>query len=164
MKKNINLRLVGLLLLGMMLASACTQPYSQAPLASPTLLPTGLFVSPFPSGQDPLQIIADLGTQTAMAGTNVANGTPTPSCFSNVWYTVRCIDHGHPGHWCYHDSDYRGAGHRHAGWFIRDSLCNSLCSNRLCRPPRNLYTSNGRVPLLHRASVRCESGRPDLHQ
>ena len=78
MKKNSNLRLVGLLLLGIMVISACTQPYSQAPLASPTLLPTGLFVSPFPSGQDPLQIISDLGTQTAMAGTNVANGTLTP--------------------------------------------------------------------------------------
>ena len=79
MKKNINLRLVGLLILGIMAASACTQPYSQAPLASPTLLPTGLFVSPYPSGQDPLQIIADLGTQTAMANTEIANGTLTPS-------------------------------------------------------------------------------------
>jgi len=79
MKKNNNLRLVVMLTLGIMVASACTQPYSSAPLASPTLLPTGLFVSPFPSGQDPLQIIADLGTQTALAGTNVANGTLTPS-------------------------------------------------------------------------------------
>lgn len=79
MKKKITLRLVGMLMLGIMVASACTQPYSQAPLASPTLLPTGLFVSPFPSGQDPLQIVADLGTQTAMAKTNVASGTTTPS-------------------------------------------------------------------------------------
>jgi LysM repeat protein len=79
MKKNLNLRLVSILLLGIMAVSACTQPYSQAPLASPTLLPTGLFVSPFPSGQDPLQIVADLGTQTAMAKTNVANGTTTPA-------------------------------------------------------------------------------------
>ena len=79
MKKKINLRLVGALMLGIMVASACTQPYSSAPLASPTLLPTGLFVSPFPAGQDPLQIVADLGTQTAIAKTNVANGTTTPS-------------------------------------------------------------------------------------
>jgi LysM repeat protein len=77
MKKKITLRLVGMLMLGMMVASACTQPYSQAPLASPTLLPTGLFVSPFPSGQDPLQIVADLGTQTAVAKTAIANGTTT---------------------------------------------------------------------------------------
>jgi LysM repeat protein len=79
MKKNNNLRLVVMLTLGIMAVSACTQPYSSAPLASPTLLPTGLFVSPFPSGQDPLQLIADLGTQTAMAGTDIANGTLTPS-------------------------------------------------------------------------------------
>jgi LysM repeat protein len=79
MKKNLNLRLVSALLLGIMAVSACTQPYSQAPLASPTLLPTNLFVSPFPSGQDPLQIISDLGTQTAMAATDMANGTTTPA-------------------------------------------------------------------------------------
>jgi LysM repeat protein len=79
MKKNFNLRLVSALLLAVMAVSACTQPYSQAPLASPTLLPTNLFVSPLPSGQDPLQIIADLGTQTAMAATEIANGTTTPS-------------------------------------------------------------------------------------
>ncbi len=79
MKKNLNLRVVTALLLGIMTVSACTQPYSQAPLASPTLLPTGLFVSPFPSGQDPLQIIADLGTQTAMAATGAAGGTTSPA-------------------------------------------------------------------------------------
>jgi len=61
-------------------ASACTQTYSQAPLATPTLISTGLFVSPFPSGQDPLQVVASLGTQTAVAKTAVAGGvTGTPS-------------------------------------------------------------------------------------
>ncbi len=76
MKKKISVRLTSLIVLGAILASACTQQYSQAPLATPTLIPTGLFVSPFPSGQDPMQVIADLGTQTALA-----NGTPgaTPS-------------------------------------------------------------------------------------
>ncbi len=71
MKKKISVRLASLIVLGAILASACTQQYSQAPLATPTLIPTGLFVSPFPSGQDPMQVIADLGTQTALA-----NGTP----------------------------------------------------------------------------------------
>ena len=75
MKKKISVRLASLILLGSILVSACTQQYSQAPLATPTLIPTGLFVSPFPSGQDPMQVIADLGTQTALA-----NGTPgTPA-------------------------------------------------------------------------------------
>ena len=75
MKTNRTLKLTGILLLGVMLASACTQSYSQAPLGTPTLIPTGLFVSPFPSGQDPLKIIADLGTQTAQAQTSEASGT-----------------------------------------------------------------------------------------
>lgn len=81
MKKKISVRLASLILLGAILASACTQQYSQAPLTTPTLIPTGLFVSPFPSGQDPMQVVADLGTQTAMAKTAEAiGGTPgTPS-------------------------------------------------------------------------------------
>lgn len=84
MNRKIRVRLAGILLLGAILASACTQSYSQAPAATPTLIPTGLFVSPFPSGQDPMQIIAALGTQTAVAGTTEAGGgTPgaaiTPS-------------------------------------------------------------------------------------
>jgi LysM repeat protein len=66
------------LVLGMTVASACTQTYSQAPLATPTLISTGLFVSPFPSGQDPLQVVANLGTQTALAKTAEAGGTSTP--------------------------------------------------------------------------------------
>jgi LysM repeat protein len=75
MNKNRIVKITGILLLGIMLTSACTQTYSQTPLGTPTLLPTGLFVSPFPSGQDPLKIIADLGTQTAMAQTSEASGT-----------------------------------------------------------------------------------------
>lgn len=69
---------IALLVTGVLLASACTQTYSQAPLATPTLISTGLFVSPFPSGQDPLQVVAGLGTQTAAAKTAQAGGTTTP--------------------------------------------------------------------------------------
>jgi LysM repeat protein len=75
MLTKVSARLLALLVLGTMAATACTQTYSQAPLATPTLISTGLFVSPFPSGQDPLQIVADLGTQTAMAKTAEAGGT-----------------------------------------------------------------------------------------
>ena len=74
MKITRTAKLAGMLVLVAMLASACTQTYSQTPLGTPTLIPTGLFVSPFPSGQDPLQIIADLGTQTAQAQTAEAGG------------------------------------------------------------------------------------------
>ncbi len=81
MKKKISVRLASLILLGAILASACTQQYSQAPLATPTLIPTGLFVPPFPSGQDPMPVVAALGTQTAIAKTaEVTGGTAgTPS-------------------------------------------------------------------------------------
>lgn len=81
MQKNNRVRLVSILFLAAILVSACTQSYSQLPLATPTLIPTGLFVSPFPAGQDPLKIVADLGTQTAVAKTAEAvTGTPaTPT-------------------------------------------------------------------------------------
>jgi LysM repeat protein len=71
--------LPGMIVLGTIVASACTQTYSQAPLTTPTLIPTGLFVSPFPAGQDPLKIVADLGTQTAVAKTAQAGGTVVPT-------------------------------------------------------------------------------------
>jgi LysM repeat protein len=77
MHKNTRVRLVSVIFLAAILISACTQSYSQSPLATATLIPTGLFVSPFPSGQDPLKIVADLGTQTAVAKTEEATtGTP----------------------------------------------------------------------------------------
>src|SRR5512140_3467084 len=74
MKTNRTMQFTGMLLLGVLLLSACTQTYSQTPIGTPTSIPTGLFVSPFPSGQDPLKIIADLGTQTAAASTAAAGG------------------------------------------------------------------------------------------
>lgn len=74
MRDTLQGKLLVVLMIGVMLASACTQTYSQAPLATPTLISTGLFVSPFPSGQDPLQVVADLGTQTAVAKTAAAGG------------------------------------------------------------------------------------------
>src|SRR5512140_284695 len=78
MKKNHALMLTGILLVGVLLVSACTQTYSQTPLGTPSLIPTGLFVSPFPSGQDPLQIIAQLGTQTAQAAAGTVEVATTP--------------------------------------------------------------------------------------
>lgn len=79
MRPDSGMKVLSVLILGMFIASACTQTYSQAPLATPTLISTGLFVSPFPSGQDPLKIVAELGTQTAMAKTAQAGGATLPS-------------------------------------------------------------------------------------
>jgi hypothetical protein len=39
--------------------SACTQSLSQAPQATPTVIPTGLFVSPFPSVENPMAMIEE---------------------------------------------------------------------------------------------------------
>jgi hypothetical protein len=60
---------------GTILMTACQQSYSQAPAATPTLLPAALFVSPLPTGLDPMQMVADFGTQTAVAMTAEANAT-----------------------------------------------------------------------------------------
>lgn len=77
-KKN-SVRLASILVLVTVLASACTQSYSQPPATTPTLISTSQFVSPFPTGQDPMQIVAELGTATALAKTAVALGTILPS-------------------------------------------------------------------------------------
>ena len=77
-----NLVLAGIIMLGLAVISACTQSYSQAPAATPTLIPTGLFVSPFPSVENPMAMIEDFakGTATAAALTAAAGGTTgTPS-------------------------------------------------------------------------------------
>ena len=74
--KKIGVRLTVLFLVGTIMATACTQNYSAAPLATPTLIPPGLFVSPLPTGVDAMQLVAQFGTQTAEA----LSGTPaTPS-------------------------------------------------------------------------------------
>ncbi len=73
--KKIGVRLTVILLLGTILATACTQSYSQAPAATPTLIPAGLFVSPLPTGVDAMQLVADFGTQTAEA---LSGTTATP--------------------------------------------------------------------------------------
>jgi len=79
MRKSHQSTVIVVLLVGTAAISGCTQAYSQAPLSTATPISTGLFVSPFPSGQDPLQIVAQLGTQTAMAKTAEAGGvTSTP--------------------------------------------------------------------------------------
>lgn len=62
-----------------LLATACTQSLSQAPAATATLIPTGLFVSPFPSVENPMAMIEEFARQTAAAQTAAAGGpTGTP--------------------------------------------------------------------------------------
>ncbi len=59
-----------------MLVSACTQSLSQAPATTATPIPTGLFVSPFPSVENPMAMIEEFAKQTAAAQTAAAGGSP----------------------------------------------------------------------------------------
>lgn len=73
-KKQRGILVVFIFVVSTMLISACTQSLSAAPAATPTLLPDGLFVSPFPSVENPMAMIEEFAKQTAAAQTTVANG------------------------------------------------------------------------------------------
>jgi len=94
MKYNKN-KLAMIILIGVIIISACTQSYSQAPAATPTLIPPDLFVSPFPSVENPMAMIEDFakGTATAAGLTAAASGvTPvTPETVTPVTFTVTPI-------------------------------------------------------------------------
>src|SRR5512139_2262620 len=61
------------------LISACEVSLSSPPASTPTLIPTGLFVSPFPSVENPMAMIEQFAKQTAAAQTAAAGGiTITP--------------------------------------------------------------------------------------
>ncbi len=78
------LLIISIFVISTMLISACTQSLSNAPAATPTLIPTGLFVSPFPSVENPMAMIEEFAKQTSAAQTTVANGgTPvTPQAIT----------------------------------------------------------------------------------
>ncbi|MBK8824841.1 MAG: LysM peptidoglycan-binding domain-containing protein [Anaerolineales bacterium] len=83
--KQRGLLVVFIFIVSTMLISACTQSLSAAPVATPTLLPTGLFVSPFPSVENPMAMIEEFAKQTAAAQTSVAGGTAgTPQAITTV--------------------------------------------------------------------------------
>jgi LysM repeat protein len=75
-KKRASLAVVTLVIVTTLI-SACTQSLSQAPAATPTLIATGLFVSPFPSVENPMAMIEEFAKQTAAAQTVAAGGVVT---------------------------------------------------------------------------------------
>jgi LysM repeat protein len=82
--KQRGILIVAIMLAGAVIISGCTMSLSDTPEATPTLLPTGLFVSPFPSGENPMDMIEQFAKETASAQTAIASGaTPgapvTPS-------------------------------------------------------------------------------------
>ncbi len=64
--------LFSLLALTAITISACTQPYSSVPLETPAANATSLFVSPFPTSDNPMAMVEELSTGTALAETAVA--------------------------------------------------------------------------------------------
>ena len=76
--RKISVILFSLLALAGITISACTQPYSSEPLKAPTVNPTTLFVSPLPTSDNPMAMVEELSTGTAMAETAAALTAGTP--------------------------------------------------------------------------------------
>jgi LysM repeat protein len=72
--KRRSMLIISIFAISIMLISACTQSLSSAPANTPTVVPTGLFVSPIPSVQNPMAMIEEFAKQTAAAQTTVAGG------------------------------------------------------------------------------------------
>jgi len=70
--------LFSLLALTVIIVSACTQPYSTVPLDTPAAEETSLFVSPFPTSDNPMAMVEELSTGTALAETAAALTAGTP--------------------------------------------------------------------------------------
>lgn len=79
--KKYGLLIIGILLLSTVLIAGCTQSLSQAPKSTATVIPTGAFVLPLPSSENPMEAIQQFAQETSAAQTATANGgTPaTPA-------------------------------------------------------------------------------------
>jgi len=73
-----SLILFSLVALMAIVISACEKPYSTVPLETPAAEETSLFVSPFPTSDNPMAMVEELSTGTAMAETAVALTAGTP--------------------------------------------------------------------------------------
>ena len=73
-----SLILFSLVALMAIVISACEKPYSSVPLETPAAEETSLFVSPFPTSDNPMAMVEELSTGTAMAETAVALTAGTP--------------------------------------------------------------------------------------
>jgi len=70
--------LFSLLAMTAMIISACTRPFSNVPLETPAAEVTSLFVSPFPTSDNPMAMVEELSTGTALAETAAALTAGTP--------------------------------------------------------------------------------------
>jgi LysM repeat protein len=72
--KKRGLLAIFILVLSTIMISACTQSLSSAPVATATVIPPELFVSPFPSVENPMAMIEEFAKETAVAQTAAAGG------------------------------------------------------------------------------------------
>ena len=72
--KKRGLLAIFILVISTIMISACTQSLSSAPVATATVIPPDLFVSPFPSVENPMAMIEEFAKQTAIAQTAAAGG------------------------------------------------------------------------------------------
>ncbi len=72
--KHRSVQIISIMMIAAVLLTACTQSLSEAPVATPTLIPTGLFVSPIASVENPMALIEEFAKQTAAAQTTIAGG------------------------------------------------------------------------------------------
>lgn len=77
--RNNSVIFISLIALASLMISACVQPYSNPPLETPTAQPTNLFVSPFPTSDNPMEMIGEFATSTALAETAAAQTAGTES-------------------------------------------------------------------------------------
>jgi len=70
--------LFSLLALTAIIISACEKPYSNPPLETATVFPTNLFVSPIATSDNPIDMIGEYATGTAMAKAEAALTAGTP--------------------------------------------------------------------------------------
>jgi LysM repeat protein len=70
--------LISIVILTAIFISACTRPFSSASLETPVAEGTSLFVSPFPTSDNPMAMVEELSTGTALAETAVALTAGTP--------------------------------------------------------------------------------------
>lgn len=73
-KKQRGVLVLSLFAIASLLISACEQSLSTAPAETPTVIPTGLFVSPIASVENPMAMIEEFAKQTAAAQTATAGG------------------------------------------------------------------------------------------
>ena len=70
--------LLSLLVLTAIVISACERPYSNVPVETPAAAETSMFVSPFPTSDNPMAMVEELSTGTALAATSAALTAGTP--------------------------------------------------------------------------------------